>query len=48
MLNNVQAKTTRSVTKLKKEIEFLEQEFIASHNLCAPTVTDQKNDKTIV
>lgn len=43
----LQTKTTRTVTKLKKEIECWELEFIASQNLCAPTVTDQKNHKTI-
>ena len=43
----LQTKTARIVTKLKKEIQCWEREFTTSHNLCAPTVTDRKNDKTI-
>ena len=37
-----QTKLARTVTMVKKEIECWEQEFIFLHNLCAPTVTDQK------
>ena len=42
-----QTKIARTVTRVKKEIECWEQEFTFLHNLCAPTVTDQKNDKGI-
>ena len=44
----LETKTTRTVTKLKKEIECWEREAIGSCNLYAPTVTDQKTDNTIV
>ena len=43
----LQTETTRTVTKLKKETECWEREFIPSCNLCAPTVTDRKTDNTI-
>ena len=42
-----ETKAAKTVTKLKKEIKYWEREFIAQHNLCAPTVTDEENDKTL-
>ena len=41
----LQTKAARTVTKLEKEIQCWGQKFIASHSLCAPIVTDRKNNK---
>ena len=47
ILDILRTKTAITVTKLKKENQSWKREFIASYNLCAPTVTDPKSDKTI-
>ena len=43
----LQTKAHETATKIKKEIEYWERKCIAWHNSCAPTVTDEENDKTL-